>query len=86
MHPPHKRPARSTPARTAGFTLHVRRRSETGYTAGRYNVENPVRAQQSARKRANDVSRLGPLFTGLPRSDRSGIKVLRHIPTILLLE
>jgi hypothetical protein len=86
MNPTHKRPVCPTPARPAGLEFHVRRRSETGYTAGRYNVENPVRVKQSACKRANDVSQHRPLFTGPPRSDNSGVKVLRHVPAILLLE
>jgi hypothetical protein len=86
MNPTRKRPVCSTPARPAGLEFHVRRRSETGYMAGQYNVENPVRVKQSACKRANDASRPRPLFTGLQRSDHSGIKVLRHVPAVLLLE
>jgi hypothetical protein len=86
MNPPHKRPVCWTPPRPAGFALRVRRGSETGYTAGRYNVENPVRVKQLAGKGANDVRRPGPLCTGPPGNDRSGVNALRHIPAILLPE
>ncbi len=78
-------PVCSTPAFTAGFTGHVRRRSGFGYKSGQPSVENPLDRNPRSRDRVQCVSRRGRLLIDLGGSHRRGIEIFGHTLMILQL-